>query len=136
MARTFQYQEKLPTLPIPNLDKSCDSFLEWAEPLLTDLQFENTKNIVQDFKNNEGFILQSTFAKHVKKHQLDNWSAPLWQDVYLKPRIPLIIEGNVFYLLKSKENLQINQVELATNIITSALEFNKLIDQEKLDVDM
>lgn len=136
VTKTFEYQDQLPRLPIPDLDYTCDSFLDWVEPLLTQAQFTKTKEIVKEFKSvdGDGAKLQRTLREYVEKNQLTNWVAPLWEDVYLKPRIPLIIEGNVFYLLKRKVNS--NQAELATQVILSALEFKNLIDKEKLKIDM
>lgn len=138
MAKTFQYQNDLSKLPIPDLEDTCDKFLEWVQPLLTQNQFHKTQKIVSEFvsKDGQGLKLQGAFVEYVEKNQLANWAAPLWEDVYLKPRIPLIVEGNVFYLMKRKTDLNLNQIEFAAKIIISALKFKDLIDKEKLTVDM
>lgn len=139
MGNTFKYQESLPKLPMPELYETIDTFIQWVEPLLTVQQFETTKRIANEFKSKEGDgeKLQSALIEFSTKNNLENWIAPFWYDVYLKPRVPLIEEGNVFYLLENKQNNStLTQVELATRLILSALKFNELIDKEELEVDM
>jgi carnitine O-acetyltransferase len=139
LGNTFKYQESLPKLPIPDLNETCDRFIQWVEPLLTVQQFEITKRIANEFKNKEGDgqKLQRVLKEFSEKNNLENWIAPFWYDVYLKPRVPLIEEGNVFYLLENKQNnCTLTQLELATSLILSVLKFKELIDNEELAVDM
>jgi len=48
------YDDKLPPLPVPNLDHTLDKYLESTKPYVTDQQFENTRQLVENFKNGIG----------------------------------------------------------------------------------
>ena len=49
--------------------------------------------------------------------------------------MPLIVEGNVFYVLENRVGYAYNQSEIAARIIISALKFKALIDEERLEAD-
>ncbi len=139
MKKTFENQGSLPILPIPELSKTCNEFIEWVQPLLSKEEFNRTKNIVEKFKckDGDGEKLQRELIKWSERNELTNWTAPLWEDIYLKSRRPLIIEGNVFYLMKNKlKSLDLDQAEIATILILSILKFKRLIDIEGLEVDL
>ena len=51
--KTFEYQHRLPKLPIPDLQDTPDSFLEWVQPLLNEEELESAKYIVNNFYSNE-----------------------------------------------------------------------------------
>ena len=46
--KTFEYQHRLPKLPIPDLQDTLDSFLEWVQPLLNEEELESAKHIVNN----------------------------------------------------------------------------------------
>lgn len=55
---TFQFQSKLPCLPVPSLEETCDKYLKSSIPFLTPSEFERTKKIVEEFKSGDGKRLQ------------------------------------------------------------------------------
>ena len=139
MKKTFENQGSLPILPIPELNQTCKNFIEWVQPLLSKEEFNKTDKIVKEFTciNGDGEKLQKVLISWTEENKLTNWTAPLWEDIYLKSRLPLIIEGNVFYLIKNKFDSEIlNQVEIATALVLSILKFKRLIDTEELEVDL
>ena len=122
-ARTFQHQNELPPLPVPDLNESCDLYLKSIQPLADQTQFENTKNVVDQFRQNEGPILQKRFVRflifpvshpyenrlleHAKETQKHNksWLEDFWLDAaYLAFRAPLPTNSN-YYILFDKGDL-------------------------------
>lgn len=61
---TYAAQEKLPKLPIPDLESSCKKYLEALRPLLSSKEHENTERAVQDFLRGEGPELQDRLKKY------------------------------------------------------------------------
>jgi len=139
MEKTFINQNNLPRIPIPELNETCNRFIEWVEPLLTKEEFVRTKKIVNKFKSEggEGEKLQKELIRWAEREDLSNWTAPFWYDMYLKPRHPLPINSNVFYLLKDKlEGSDLSQTYIAAALVLSILKFKALIDKEELKVDL
>src|SRR5690625_4057058 len=100
--KTFIYQNKLPSLPIPPLSSTQAKLYEWIKPLVSKEQFEQTTNEIQRFfaENGEAEKLQG------KLHAWDqsrkgSWLAPLWEGHYLNHRDPLPHSTNFNVLLKS-----------------------------------
>lgn len=139
MKNTFCYQDTLPRIPIPELNETCDKFIEWVQPLLTEKEFAKAKQIVENFKakGGEGEKLQKELIKWCERESLLNWTAPFWEDIYLKARTSLVKNGNVFYLIKNKmKALDLPQVNIASSLIVTILKFKSLIDSEELEVDL
>lgn len=61
---TFAAQDKLPKLPIPELDSSAKKYLSALEPLQTPREHEDTKAAVQEFLRAEGPDLQEKLTKY------------------------------------------------------------------------
>uniref|UniRef100_A0A7S4MLA7 Choline/carnitine acyltransferase domain-containing protein n=1 Tax=Vannella robusta TaxID=1487602 RepID=A0A7S4MLA7_9EUKA len=133
-ARTFQHQNELPPLPVPDLNESCDLYLKSIQPLADQTQFENTKNVVDQFRQNEGPILQKRLLEHAKETQKHNksWLEDFWLDAaYLAFRAPLPTNSN-YYILFDKAPRNLKQTKIAAKIIRGALEFKKQLENEEV----
>ena len=60
----FAGQDKLPKLPIPELESTCKKYLEALKPLENSHEQEDTENAVQAFLHNEGPELQARLKKY------------------------------------------------------------------------
>ena len=61
---TFAAQDKLPKLPIPELDKTCQNYLKALRPLQSRREQEDTAAAVADFLKNDGPELDSRLKKY------------------------------------------------------------------------
>lgn len=61
---TFAHQDKLPKLPIPDLDATCNRYLLGLEPLQTSREHTETENAVQEFLRTDGPILQEKLKSY------------------------------------------------------------------------
>ena len=61
---TFAHQDKLPKLPIPELDSSCKKYLAALKPLQTPKEHHDTVLSVQDFLRTDGAALQEKLKKY------------------------------------------------------------------------
>jgi len=61
---TFAAQEKLPKLPIPELESSCNKYIAALEPLQSAREHSDTVAAVHEFLRNEGVELQDRLKKY------------------------------------------------------------------------
>ena len=61
---TFAAQDKLPKLPIPELDKTCQNYLNALRPLQSRREQEDTAAAVADFLKNDGPELDARLKKY------------------------------------------------------------------------
>ena len=61
---TFAAQDSLPKLPIPDLDATCNRYLEALEPLQSAREHRESKSAVRDFLRSEGPELQERLKKY------------------------------------------------------------------------
>ena len=137
MVKTFRYQNKLPVMPIPELDQTCQKLIDWSAPLLTKPEQDKTLNVINNFllEGGEGELLQNELIKWQQNND-SNWSAPVWKALYLESRDPLVINSNVFYYLKNKlDENSCSQVSIASALIATVYRFMLQIDKQTLTVD-
>lgn len=84
---TYAHQEKLPKLPIPELESSCKKYLAALKPLQSPREHSDTQQAVQDFLKHEGPELQEKLKKYAEGRtsyieQFCEWPCPY---VRLKP---------------------------------------------------
>ena len=72
---TFDLDESLCDYPLPSLDHTLELYLESTKPFLEPKEFEETEQIVADFKANEGPKLQQVLLDRAKVHR--NWVSQL-----------------------------------------------------------
>ena len=63
---TFSHQDKLPKLPIPDLEKSCQKYLSALRPLQTSREHAETRHAVDEFLRNEGPELQEKLKSYAE----------------------------------------------------------------------
>ena len=61
---TFAAQDKLPKLPIPDLESTCQKYLDVLKPLQSNQEQSDTAAVVQDFLKGEGPELQTRLKKY------------------------------------------------------------------------
>jgi carnitine O-acetyltransferase len=63
---TFAAQDKLPRLPIPELEDTCKRYLEALLPLQSPAEHRETEVAVQEFLESDGPILQERLKQYAK----------------------------------------------------------------------
>ena len=61
---TFAAQDRLPKLPIPELESTCKKYLEALRPLQSTREYEESVAAVGEFKRHEGLELQERLKKY------------------------------------------------------------------------
>ncbi|MDR0267968.1 choline/carnitine O-acyltransferase [Paenibacillus sp.] len=91
---TTQLRPLLKKLPVPPLQDSLTTLVEWVEPLLTVEQQNEFKQSVLRFQQDEGPQLQQQLEQHAAAGA-DSWLAPWWLESYLTTRGNLQSETNI-----------------------------------------
>lgn len=63
---TFAQQDKLPKLPIPDLEKTCERYLKALKPLQPPREHGETRHAVQEFLNGEGPELNEKLKRYAE----------------------------------------------------------------------
>jgi hypothetical protein len=63
---TYAHQDKLPKLPIPELEASCQRYLTALKPLQSLREHADTKHAVQEFLKHDGPELQEKLKKYAE----------------------------------------------------------------------
>ncbi|XP_058534087.1 peroxisomal carnitine O-octanoyltransferase [Ochotona princeps] len=91
--RTFQYQDSLPSLPVPSLEESLKKYLESVKPFADEEEYKKTEEIVRIFQNGIGAKLHQKLLERAKGKR--NWLEEWWLNVaYLDVRIPSQLNVN------------------------------------------
>ncbi|KAG7285182.1 hypothetical protein NEMBOFW57_009803 [Staphylotrichum longicolle] len=131
---TYAHQDKLPKLPIPDLDRSCERYLAALKPLQSAREHAETKNAVQEFLRNEGPELNEKLRKYAEART--SYIEQFWYDSYLNFDNPVVLNLNPFFLLEDDPTpARNNQVTRAASLVVSALEFVRAVRKEELPPD-
>ncbi|XP_067929647.1 peroxisomal carnitine O-octanoyltransferase-like [Watersipora subatra] len=136
--RTFEHDEKLPSLPVPDLNSTLDKYLESVIPHLSAHERQRTELVVDEFRRNEGPKLHQMLVERGKTHR--NWLASWWLSyAYLKLRNPISPYVNVVGVAPYTNHYWPPQAgtQLLRNSISlyMLLEHWQLIKREKLVSD-
>jgi carnitine O-acetyltransferase len=129
--RTFGNEQQLPRVPLPTLEESCERFLAWCAPLLTDLELLETQAAVAAFLRSESPArkLQAALERHDADDSVDNWLDAFWAQRYLGRRDRIALNANFFFLLEDSER---GRIERAAGLIAAAVNHKLLLDAERI----
>ena len=69
--KTFQFDEALPNLPLPELKQTLIKYLNSIEFLLNEQEYASTVEAIKQFKSEIGETLQSKLVEKAKSNK--NW---------------------------------------------------------------
>jgi len=64
--RTLAFQDKLPNLPVPNLEDTCKRYLRALEALQDEKEHAATKKAVEEFLHGDGPKLHQLLIEYAK----------------------------------------------------------------------
>lgn len=136
--KTFQYEESLPSLPMPDLQKTLSRYLDSVKPHVTPDEYRQTEFLVQQFGCGIGKELNEKLKK--KAQGMRNWLEVWWEDfAYLEgryPEAPFVNFGGpgpyMHHYMPPKNGSQVKRGALITHY---ALQYWKIIREERLKPD-
>lgn len=131
---TFAAQDKLPKLPIPELEGSCAKYLAALKPLQSPREHAETTQAIDEFLKHEGPELQERLRKYATGKT--SYIEQFWYDSYLNFDNPVVLNLNPFFLLEDDPTpARNNQVTRAASLVISALNFVRAVRKEELPPD-
>ncbi|KAL7809883.1 Choline/Carnitine o-acyltransferase domain-containing protein [Trichoderma aethiopicum] len=131
---TFRHQDKLPKLPIPELESTAEKYLEALKPLQSPREHAETQHAVHEFLREEGPDLQEKLKRYAQGKT--SYIEQFWYDSYLNFDNPVVLNLNPFFLLEDDPTpARNNQVTRAASLVVSALEFIRAVRKEELPPD-
>ena len=152
---TFAAQDKLPKLPIPELESTLKKYQDVLKPLQSQREQQDTAAAVEDFIKGDGGELQSRLKKYAtgKTSYIEQFCASYLKsitqfpwgwvlmfgpgyDSYLNFDNPVVLNLNPFFLLEDDPTpARNNQVTRAASLVISALCFVRAVRKEELPPD-
>ncbi|KAF2367185.1 Acyltransferase ChoActase/COT/CPT [Trinorchestia longiramus] len=120
---SMHFQKSLLRLPIPDLDKTCSRYLLSQKALLDDINYSETEAAVQEFRTKSGPPLQEQLKSWDKNNKHTNYVSGPWFDMYLKDRVPVVLNYNPFLTFKFPEEPNNDPVVRASNMLVSSARF-------------
>ncbi|XP_030036332.2 carnitine O-palmitoyltransferase 2, mitochondrial [Manduca sexta] len=121
---TMHFQKSLPRLPIPELGKTSERYLNALRPLLTSNQFEKAQHRTNNFVVNDGKVLQEKLIATDKANKHTSYISDYWFDLYLRDRAALPINFNPLLVFQNDARPEYNdQLVRASNMLTSSVRF-------------
>ncbi|PHH87509.1 hypothetical protein CDD83_8756 [Cordyceps sp. RAO-2017] len=131
---TFAAQDRLPKLPIPDLESTCQKYIDALHPLQTPRERAETRYAVQEFLKADGPELQDKLNRYA--HGKTSYIEQFWYDSYLNFDNSVVLNLNPFFLLEDDPTpARNNQVTRAASLVVSALEFIRAVRKEELPPD-
>ncbi|KAF2156146.1 acyltransferase ChoActase/COT/CPT [Myriangium duriaei CBS 260.36] len=131
---TFAAQDKLPKLPIPDLESSLKKYLVALDPLQTPREHAETEACIAEFLKSDGPELQEKLKKYAQGKT--SYIEQFWYDSYLNFDNPVVLNLNPFFLLEDDPTpARNNQVTRAASLVVSALSFVRAVRKEELPPD-
>jgi carnitine O-acetyltransferase len=128
---TFGNEERLPRLPLPTLEETCERFLAWCAPLLTEDELTATEQAVASFLEpaSSAHALQAALGEYDRSDGVDSWLDAFWARRYLGRRDRIALNANYFFLF---EDADAGQIERAAGLISAAVNYKLLLDTERI----
>ncbi|CEP62870.1 carnitine O-acetyltransferase CAT2 LALA0_S06e05732g [Lachancea lanzarotensis] len=137
---TFENQQKMPSLPVPELEKTLHKYIETIKPYCrTKEQLEQQGKLCAEFAANQGPELQNRLQKFAGQSR--NWLSQFWDNqAYLEYNDPVVPYVSYFYVHKplpiSHNKIQADPLIKSTAIITTVVKFLEAIKDESLPADV
>lgn len=133
--RTFGNEERLPRLPLPTLDATCEAFLEWCGPLLTPDELARTETAVAAFcqPDGPGRRLHALLERYDAMPGVHSWLETFWRERYLERRGPTALDTNVFFLFRDSDQ---DQLARAAALVAASVDYKLRLDAQLIPPDV
>ncbi|UJR23635.1 hypothetical protein I4U23_026620 [Adineta vaga] len=134
---TDHFQHSLPRLPIPQLDKTCERYLTALKPILNNDEnaYKETQKILADFRTGDGKRLDAQLRLKNASNRNTSYISKPWFEMYLKSRLPLILNSN-FFLVFTDDQQKLKPAARLTNYIISSIRFMNTLRANWLDPEV
>ncbi|MFE7747423.1 choline/carnitine O-acyltransferase [Streptomyces sp. NPDC057428] len=125
---TFARESSLPKVPLPTLEASCERFLAWCAPLLTEEERTATEAEVAAFlrPGGPGRTLHAALEEYDATEGVHSWLDTFWPYRYLGRRDRIALNANFFFLFQDTGE---GQLDRAAGLVAGALHHKRRLDE-------
>ena len=129
--RTFGNEDRLPRVPLPTLEESCQRFIEWCAPLLTAEELAETEATVTAFlaPDSAARKLHAALEQYNATPGVHSWLDTFWPYRYLGRRDRIALNANFFALFQESGQ---GQLDRAAGLVAAAVNFKLQLDEERI----
>mmetsp|Transcript_5872 Transcript_5872/g.14085 ORF Transcript_5872/g.14085 Transcript_5872/m.14085 type:complete len:709 (+) Transcript_5872:140-2266(+) len=133
--KLMDFQDLLPTLPVPKLQRSVDKWLASVKPLVTAAEYTEAEAAAKELVSSEqGKRLQKKLEERARTHK--NYLTEWWVEfAYLRSRASLATNVS-FYSSDTIQNIQkpllTDPIKRAANMVWACLEFRELLETNNI----
>ncbi|XP_070531659.1 carnitine O-acetyltransferase-like isoform X1 [Ptychodera flava] len=138
MKSYLSHQSTLPKLPVPPLQQTLYKYLLAVQPLLSEDEYTNTKQIVDEFGKPGGLGERLQMKLWQRAQKTESWLSEWWlHAAYLDFRSPVVVNSSpgVAFPLQDFAD-QKEQLRFASKLIAGVLDYKVMVDSENLPIDM
>ncbi|KAJ2661785.1 hypothetical protein IWW48_002179 [Coemansia sp. RSA 1200] len=142
---TFANQDRLPRLPVPELNDTAGRYLRSLQPLLSSAEYARAEKAVSSFVGNDGLgpVLQRRLQE-VDRSAANSWLEDIWLNkAYLEWREPSYINVNWFATIADNPDMPLvpdasrgrptsMQIMRAARLVVHLLEANDAVNSQTL----
>ncbi|ORC87718.1 carnitine O-acetyltransferase [Trypanosoma theileri] len=121
-----EHQSRLPRLPIPSLQETCEQFLKSIEAIASPSEYVVVSKLVDEFKASGGVgeMLDKLLHEWDERCEQPSWLEEFWDDAYLCPRDPIPINVNYFFGFSAHPNAKaMTQMGRAASLLWGAVSY-------------
>lgn len=128
-------QDKLPRLPVPDVDATISKFLKTVTPLFSAAEVERCASLARDFVSSGVGARLQELLKARDQSEPNSWLETWWNRfAYLEYRESVVI--NVSFAMPFRPHPKgVSQCRRAALITRAALEYKQMVDQRTLPPD-
>ncbi|EPQ29033.1 uncharacterized protein PFL1_03323 [Pseudozyma flocculosa PF-1] len=120
--KTFEGQSKLPKLPIPKLEDSCQRYLSSLKALQSPEEHAKTTKVVEAFLKTDGPKMQRALEDYASGRA--SYIEEFWDESYLMASDSVVLNLNPFFILEDDPTpTRGNQLMRTANLILASLAF-------------
>ncbi|ETV71669.1 hypothetical protein, variant [Aphanomyces astaci] len=135
MTKTFDAQDTLPKLPIPELADSLKHYARSVSVLQTPEEHAATQKKIDSFLAHDGAALQEKLIEYAKDK--NSFIEDFWYEAYFNYKASVVLNVNPFFVLEDDPTpSRANQVSRATSLIVSSLKFIHALRTETMKPDV
>eukprot|EP00756_Hemistasia_phaeocysticola_P041263 Hpha_TRINITY_DN16906_c1_g12::TRINITY_DN16906_c1_g12_i1::g.55267::m.55267/K08766/CPT2; carnitine O-palmitoyltransferase 2 len=130
---TMHFQKSLPRMPIPELQKTLDRYLQTQRPICTDEEYTEVEKAVAELRAGRGPALHASLVSRDSKRPETSYINQWWFEMYVNDRRPLPITTNPFLAFRDEANAEkMDQARRAADFIVASVYFKRTLDASLL----
>ena len=130
---TMHFQDSLPRMPVPALEKTIEKYLTALAPITSPDEYSEAESAAKEFLKGEGPELHAALVARDAANPNTSYINSWWFDMYVSDRRPLPINSNPQLLFEDDARPEKQDaVARAADFIRNSVRFKKTLDANKL----